>query len=98
MKEGMSKMDVNIALPKFEVEYTVAELENKMTQAGMKELFTSGEAFINTVTPKIGGSMVKICHKTVFKSRISYLYFLIDSHAVFSVSGVYIEKGTADIV
>ena len=67
MKEGMSKMDVNIALPKFEVEYTVAELENKMTQAGMKELFTSGEAFINTVTPKIGGSMVKICHKTVFK-------------------------------
>ncbi|MDE6227046.1 MAG: hypothetical protein K2M63_05975 [Muribaculaceae bacterium] len=67
MKEGMSKMDVNIALPKFEVEYTVAELENKMTQAGMKELFTSGEAFINTVTPKIGGSKVKICHKTVFK-------------------------------
>lgn len=67
MKEGMSKMDVNIALPKFEVEYTVAELENKMTQVGMKELFTSGEAFINTVTPKIGGSMVKICHKTVFK-------------------------------
>lgn len=73
MKEGMSKMDVNIALSKFEVEYTVAELENKMTQAGMKELFTSGEAFINTVTPKIGGSMVKICHKTVFKSRISHL-------------------------
>ncbi|MDE6792307.1 MAG: hypothetical protein K2J48_04415, partial [Muribaculaceae bacterium] len=67
IKENMEKQDVDISLPKFEVEYMVEEMENKMMQAGMKELFTSGGAFLNTVSPKLDGSKVAMRHKTVFK-------------------------------
>lgn len=67
IKESMEKRDVDISLPKFEVEYTVDDMENKMVQAGMNKLFTSGGAFLNTVSPKLDGSQVTMRHKTVFK-------------------------------
>lgn len=67
IKGAMSYKMASIALPKFEVSYTVPEMEEKMKRAGFSKLFTSGEAFSNCLSPNVNEIDVAMCHKTVFK-------------------------------
>ncbi|MDE5886320.1 MAG: serpin family protein [Muribaculaceae bacterium] len=67
IKAEMNSGDLVISMPKFETQYDVSEISEKMKTAGIAKLFNTSGALRNTVSPPLPESYVKMIHKTVFK-------------------------------
>ena len=63
----MSYGNVLISMPKFETEYTVSKLSEKMETVGIAKLFATTDALKNSVTPEAPASYINMIHKTAFK-------------------------------
>ncbi|MDE6576656.1 MAG: serpin family protein [Muribaculaceae bacterium] len=68
IREDMNSIkSVFVNLPRFETNYTIKDMGDIMTEAGIGRLFTDADVFINAITPYNLNGKVSMLHKTVFK-------------------------------